>query len=892
MRKLPLLLLFLLSTLLLSAQYKKGVKLYNQSDYFKAIPKLIKTANSEGPNKQDAAIKLADCYHNIKDYKNAELYYKKAIDAGKVDPLTHYNYGAVLKNNNHYQDALAEFNLYLQSNPNDSRTKNAVKSCNEIKAWQSLPKEYEAVNLSEINTSKSEFSPVVYDGKLVFVSEQKPDIVNYEQYDFNGQPYLNIFFSEIKNEVPSSSKKPFSKKVNSNYHDGPVCFNKDQNVLYFTRVMYVEHKKDKEFVNRAKLFVSTKTGKSSWSKPKPFEYNSDDYSVAHPSVSDDGNNLFFSSDMKGGFGGMDIWMCKKNATGWDKPVNLGPDVNTSGAEEFPYMRKDGLLFFASDGLPGFGGYDIFSCKQIAGKWILNRNEGLGINSFADDFGIFFTDNTKGYISSDRDGSVGADDIYKFTFTPKMISLDGTILNSQDIFDPVKSAKIFLEDESGNRLAEGKTNEQGYFRFDNLAPDKKYMVKIDESDPSFSGLKHYYYADSHNQLMRITVVNEKGEKHVFRNLPAEANSLPQLTLPEDISLGGNLLYGENPSSPIANKQITLKDGNGNTIETVTTNAFGAFVFSKLPPDENYFLELTEEDGSLPADAKVILTNKNGKEVKFLRANGKGGFKFSMLSADKNMINELKVADSDLLMDLTGKLLGQDKNTMAGAKIYLMDENGTAVDTAVTDATGKFEFRKLITGKNYFVNIDENDARMAGMDKLFIADLKGKVIRELIRNKLKGFSFSLLQGDRTMFKQIYINDPWLEVLELKDKNTKEHITITESVYYAKNEYKFDESGQRVMDKVTQLMKTNPGLKIEIASHTDSRADDKYNLVLSEKRAKFAVDYIISHGVEAKRLKFVGYGESKLLNKCGNNVTCTEEEHAINRRTEFKIVDEAGK
>ncbi|MGZ3904648.1 MAG: OmpA family protein, partial [Bacteroidia bacterium] len=328
--------------------------------------------------------------------------------------------------------------------------------------------------------------------------------------------------------------------------------------------------------------------------------------------------------------------------------------------------------------------------------------------------------------------------------------------------------------------------------------------------------------------------------------------------------------------------------GNIIETVSTNAFGAFVFSKLPPDENYFLELMEEDGSLPADAKIILTNKNGKEVKFIRSNGKGGFKFSLLSADKTTINELKVTDSDLLMDLTGKLLGQDKNHIAGTKIYLFDEKGNPVDTALTDATGKFEFRKLQTGKNYLVNIDENDAKLAGMDKLFIADLKGKVLRELIRNKLKGFSFSLLQGDRTMFKQIYVNDPWLEVLELKNKEVKEQITIVESVYYGKNEYKYDASGQRVMDKVIQIMKNNPNLNIELSSHTDSRADDKFNMKLSEKRAKFAVDYMVSHGVEAKRLKSVGYGESKLLNKCGNNVTCTEEEHAINRRTEFKIVD----
>ncbi|HXB39275.1 MAG TPA: SpaA isopeptide-forming pilin-related protein, partial [Bacteroidia bacterium] len=842
-------------------------------------------------SKIDAMVKLADCYLQIKDYRNAELFYKKAIESGKVETSTHYNYATVLKNNNHYPEALDEFNKYLALSPNDEKAKNAIKYCREIKAWQSLPKEYEAVNLTEINTVKSEFSPVVYEGKLVFVSEQNPDIINYEQYDFNGKPYLNVFFTELKNEIPTSSKKAFSGKINTSYHDGPVCFNKEQNILYLTRVNYIVNKKNKNFVNRAKLYISEKSGKS-WSTAKPFTYNSDDYSVAHPSISEDGSNLFFSSDMPGGFGGMDIWVCKKGKDGWEKPVNLGPDINTPGNEEFPFVRKDGMLFFSSDGLAGFGGMDIFSCKQIAGKWILNRNEGLGINSFADDFGIYFIDNSKGYISSNRDGSVGSDDIYKFTFSAKLISLDGTVLKSQDIFDPVKNIKVFLEDEGGTHIKDTRTNDAGYFRFDNLPPDKKYMVKIDETDVAFNGQKHFYYADSHNQIMRVTVVNEKGEKHVFRNLPVDGNSLPELTIPDDITLGGNLLYGENPSSPVANKQITLKDGSGNVIEQVTTNAFGSFVFSKLPPDENYILELSELDGSLPADAKIILTNKSGKEIKVVRADAKGGFKFSLLSSDNTTINELKVSDSDLLMDLTGKLLGQDKVSLEGAKIYLMDEKGNPVDTVLTDEIGKFEFKKLEAGRNYMVNIDENDARLNGMDKVFIADLKGSVVRELIRNKLKGFSFNLLESEKTILKQIYVDDPWLEVLDLKNKKGNEQITIVENVYYGLNEFKFNDDGRRVMDKVVQIMKSNANLKIEISSHTDSRAADKFNLTLSQKRAKFAVDYIISKGIEAKRLSAVGYGESKLINKCGNNVTCTEEEHAQNRRTEFKIIDTAKK
>jgi outer membrane protein OmpA-like peptidoglycan-associated protein/tetratricopeptide (TPR) repeat protein len=881
--------LFALSTVL-SAQYKQGLKHYITGDYYKAIPKLTRAANEPGEHQLDALIKLADSYLQIKEYKNAEIFYKKAEETGKVDATTHFNYATVLKINNKYNEALEEFNQYLKQFPNDSRARNAIKYCQEIKLWQSLPKEYEAVNVSEVNTPRAEFSPVVYEDKLVFVSEQNPDIINYEQYDFNGTPYLNVFFTELKNEVPSADKKTFSKKVNSNYHDGPVCFNKEQNVLYLTRVSYVE-KKEKDFVNRAKLYRSEKSGKT-WGTLKPFEYNSDAYSVAHPSLSADGNHLFFCSDMPGGQGGMDIWECRKGKDGWEKPVNLGPDVNTSGNEEFPHMRKDGMLFFSSDGLPGFGGMDIFSCKQIAGKWILNRNEGLGINSFADDFGIFFIDEHKGYISSNRDGSVGADDIYKFTFAAKLISLDGTILKSQDIYDPVKNIRIYLEDDSGAKLKDTRTNEMGYFRFDNLSPDKKYMIKIDETDPNFNGQKHYYYADAHNQVMRVTVINDKGEKHVFRNLPVEPNSVPDLTIPDDVTLGGNLLFGENPSNPIANKQITLKDANGNVIEQVTTNAFGSFVFSKLPPDENYIIEFSDPDGTLPADAMIILTTKSGKQVKIVRADAKGGFKFSLLAADKKAFEDLSVQDAELLMDLVGKLLGQDKNTLPGAKIYLMDEKGNPLDTVVTDASGVFEFRKLQAGHNYMVNVDENDARLNGMDKLFISDLKGKIVKELVRNKFKGFSFNLLESEKSNLKQIYVDDPWLEVLELKDKKSKEQITIVENVYYGLNEHKFDDAGRRVMDKVVQIMNANPGLNIEISSHTDSRAADKFNLALSQKRAKYAVDYIVSKGIDKKRLTAVGYGETKLINKCGNDVTCTEEEHAQNRRTEFKIVDAAKK
>ncbi|MHB8403629.1 MAG: OmpA family protein, partial [Bacteroidia bacterium] len=311
-----------------------------------------------------------------------------------------------------------------------------------------------------------------------------------------------------------------------------------------------------------------------------------------------------------------------------------------------------------------------------------------------------------------------------------------------------------------------------------------------------------------------------------------------------------------------------------------------------------ISLAENDASLPEGTKIILTNKSGKQLNVLNSGAKGDFKFSLLASDKATMDGMKVADADLLISLAGNIMGTDKKPLGKVNVFLVYYNKTAmIDTSKTDSTGTFKFNKLQAAGNYVLNVDENDANLKKFDKVYITDLKGKIIRELIRSKNKGFSFNLLQADKSTLKSIYVEDPWLEVLNMKESKKKEgapfgSITIVENVYYALNAYKFDEGGQRVLDKVIQIMKNNPSINIEISSHTDSQGDDKNNLLLSQKRAKFSVDYLIAHGVDKKRLKSIGYGESMLINKCGNNVQCLEEEHAKNRRTEFKIIDTSKK
>ncbi len=866
------------------SQQKKADKLYEKEQYFRAISKYKKAIKTKDVlKKQTSLLKLADCYKVLGQYKESEACYKQAISLGKVAPEVYYNYGNVLKSTNNYSEALSNYMAYLEEKPQDKKALNALKSCQEIKYWQSKPQEYQIAAIENINTKRSEFCPTILNNKLIFVGENQNDYIEYKTNDVNGQPYLNVMYTKIKNNEIGNTKT-FSKKINTNNHDGPVSFSADGKTMFLTRVTNSNNKRNKDFVNRAKLFILKGEDKK-WGSIKSFPYNSDEYSCGHASLSFDGNTLYFASDMPGGFGGKDIWMCKKNGDTWDKPVNLGFDVNTSGDEMFPFIRKDGILFFSSDGLPGFGGLDILSAKQTDGKWLLNRNEGLLLNSSADDFGVYFMNDSIGYFSSNREGGKGQDDIYSFKYTSKYIVVDGIVLLTENTNDPAKDVKVYLLDDKGKTLDSTRTNEKGYFAFRNLEPNKSYMAEVDETANTLKNKARYYLVDNSNKISRITHNQGAGKKFVFKNLPVDVNGLPDLYNDDDLSLAGNLLYGENPSKPIANKKVVVRNESGDVIEETTTNEFGAFAFRNLPIDQNYSLSIVDDD--MPLDAKIILTNKSGKELKIVRSDSKGKFNFNLLSTDKTTLSELNIDDKDLIMSLNGYLLDQDKKTINNAKIYIVNDK-TIVETITTDNNGKFKFKTLGVDKKYEFNVDETDSKFTNINKIFLADSKGRIYREIKRNSAGKFQFNLLEIDKTALGDFTVDDPWLQVLEMKNKQKKDAITIIENLTYAYGDYKIDAAGFNILDKVITVLNTNKNLNIELSSHTDSRSTDSYNLALSQKRAKACVDYLISKGIDKSRLIAIGYGETKLLNKCNNTTPCSEEEHAINRRTEFKIVE----
>jgi outer membrane protein OmpA-like peptidoglycan-associated protein len=445
--------------------------------------------------------------------------------------------------------------------------------------------------------------------------------------------------------------------------------------------------------------------------------------------------------------------------------------------------------------------------------------------------------------------------------------------------------VYLLDGNGKAIDSTKTNDKGYFVFRDLDADKTYMAEIEGSEVNLKNKSRYYLADKDSKITRITHNNGPGQKFVFRNLPVDPNGMPDLFNDDDLSLAGNLLFGENPSKPIANKKVTIKNEYGDIVEETTTNEFGAFAFRNLPVDQNY--SLTVDDSDLPADAKIILTNKSGKEIKIARSDARGNFKFNILSVDKTTISDLSVDDDVLIMALNGYLYDQDKKAINNAKVTIFNK-AEVIENIITDEKGKFSFKNLGADRNYLFAIDESDPRFNSVTKIFVADSRGRIYKEIKRNANGKFQFELLEVDRTALGEYSVEDPWLEVLEMKNKQKQQAITIIESLYYAYGDFKIDAAGKNILDKVITVLNSNKNLNIELSSHTDSRSSDEYNMALSQKRAKAAVDYIISKGINKSRLKAIGYGESKLLNNCKNDAPCTEEEHAKNRRTEFKIVE----
>jgi outer membrane protein OmpA-like peptidoglycan-associated protein len=873
----------------MNAQLSSANKYYANYEYANAIPYYLKVIKKG--NNIVAQQNLANCYRLTKDYTQAELYYSQAVQQAGVEPITFFYYGLVLKNNKKYDEAAKQFNRYMELAPSDKKAQLSVKTIGELKQMMEKPSRFEVLNVSTINTASAEFAPSFYKTGLVFTSNREADLVNFQSSAWNKAPYFNLFFTEHDPKGDKNTFKtaePFSKKINTLYHDGFSSFSSDASQLIFTRIE--AHPASNKIMEPHIYTAKASNGK--WESASLIQLADDSVWVSHPSLSADGQQLFFASDMPGGFGGKDIYVSKKEGDKWSAAQNLGSSINTALDEVFPYIRKDNVLYFCSTGHAGLGGFDIFSSSLINSKWSKPENLGAPLNSPTDDFGIVFAeDNSSGYFSSDRPDGKGADDIYSFVQS-KLISMKGKVLSAKDIKQPAKGVKLLLLSEDGKVIGVTSSDSLGFFRFENLSPDVQYLVKMDETDPHFNFNKKYYLANEQDKIVRVTVVNARGERFIFQKLQADLVTLqPDSVLDNKLKIAGTLLVGDNPSKPYASKKVSLLNEKGEVVQVVYTNDFGSFLFTELEADKTYFISADEKDVALSPNSKIILTNSSAKEIITVKANASGAFRFQLLKGENHELAKLKVEDDQLRIDMKGRLYADTlSKPLANVKVELLNQKGKVQQTITTKADGGFLFTALPFNESFLLQMDEKDQRFKNIKKIIFTNEKGVVIKVIILNKeSSAFKFQLLPADYKTISTAYVDDPWLKVLKLKQTNTlvkTDSIKIVENIYYNLNDYQVLAEAKKVLDKVVNLMKNDSDLIVEIGSHTDSRASDDYNMKLSQKRAKTAAAYIVENGISEKRVRGVGYGETHLVNRCGNGSDCFEEEHAQNRRTEFIV------
>lgn len=692
---------------------------YNNLNYTDAIP-LYKYYLSKPKNVNDkiAIRNLAISYKLTNQPELAEPLFGKltTVDTNWNDIV---NYAEVLMMNKKYDTVfrfIAKPNIIARNDLRIVKIANSIQNMNDLVASDTSNVK---ISMLDFNSSESDFCPSFFQNGIVFSSTRIVSDFVQRNHTWTDKSFTNLFFSSP--ESGYSKVEKFAKQLRGKFNYGPASFHQASRTMYYT----INNPKKKSKIGYKNLRIATayySYEKEKWIKTNKFPYNRIDYACTHPSISYDGKRLYFSSNMPGGYGGMDIYVTVLKDSIWSRPVNLGPKVNTPGEDVFPFVDRDSLLFFASDGRGGLGGLDLFEFNLKDTSAIV-ENLGAPFNSYADDFGLIKYPNVdKGFFSSSRGNEGIDDDIYSYV----RIKPKGKTIN------------VFIVDNSTGRL-------------------------IDTS---------------------LLIVHSEAYKSDFK-----------YTLPQGRIFNLSVLPG---------KKFKLEgSANGyvaNSIEFLANSS-----------DSIYVIKLT----------KLI----------------------------KGCIVQGTITDK-----LNGKKLDSALVTITNT------QNNLEVYRTFTSVNGFYKFTGLSANTTYQIAVTR----------------KGYFSKEQGLNTFGNSCLSTSPKEYDYLKDFPL-DPIIIGKAIKIDN----------IYFDLNKYNIRPDAAIELDKIVKLLIENPDIIIELSSHTDARGSDASNMKLSDNRAKSSAAYIVSKGIDTKRITGKGYGESKLVNRCGNNIKCSEKEHQQNRRTEFQVV-----
>jgi len=675
---------------------------------------------------------------------------------------------------------------------------------------------YEIFNTS-INSKYAELG-VTYlkDNTILYASSKKtsndkPFLKNRRKN--NRQLFLELYEGKITDKGDIIETNTFSKEVYNKFFECDVTFSPDLKTIYFIWNNYYGDILRKDMNDRKPLYLFRANIDKNYklSNVTPMPFNSKNYSIRNPAVSKDGTKLFFSSNMEGGYGGLDLYVStiyKNGAIGW--PRNLGPKINTEKHEMFPYEDTDNNLYFSSFGHKGKGGLDIYKSEFKNGKYEEPTDLPSPINSKADDFAFVINKTSNsGFFTSSRESGKGDVDIY--AFKPKNV-ICNSFITANFIDEKTRTSLDSVQ------VTLFKNNKLIAKQINTIANPFKFKLECNQS--------YSITASKHNYEDAIIDFSSESNSKINKTI-----NLSRLACNQLIS---GLLFNKLTKKMLDSVEVSIYKNNLFIDKQFIRKGY-KYQFD-LDCGENYTVKASKK-GFIPTEFNFKTTE----------------------------VNKISIARTLLLAPLscnqliTGQVLNKKtKELLPNATVKLFKDT-SLLDSLKLDSEAKFsyngkcstQYRIVATQKNY-----DND------------------VVSIITNTT----------DRKILNRMLFLQPNTEFVIVR----KQKMINTKPIYFDLDKSNIRKDAAIELNRVVNILNKYPNIRLEIKSHTDSRAPDDYNMKLSNKRAKSTINYIIAKGIDPNRVFGKGYGETEIINKCTNGVKCTQVEHALNRRTEFIVHD----
>lgn len=757
--------------------------------------------------------------------------------------------------------------------------------------------QFNTEKIDTLNSEYSEMAPVYFDHKFIFSSMREHDYLYTGENRWRRKKQYNLFEAQLDTSSgfdvnQFNDIKFYNDQINKQLHTGPISFSSTGDTLFITQVVKTKYRKKKTY--RPLLYVAFRKDNGEFSKPEKLPFVNERFNFAHPTFDSKRRKLYFSSDKEGTLGGEDIFFAEWKDDGtWSKVKNLGDSINSEKDEMFPWIYRGNELFFASDRDGGEGGLDLYWSFRDKNSWGKTRNLGSSLNSEADDFSLSLHPSEKYcFFASDRSNN---DDIYYATFKRFLSTTQTDSLLSKVEMNALN------RDTSGLNAA---SSEEGSISMDASSKDESDRYNLNKLKGDKNQLKENSSEDGSIQMdeqpnndSKSAFTFKKDQKKLGLNqLRIGKNNSIFDTDKDSIDLDAQFIFNETSGEFPADMEVNVVNKKDELIRSTRTDMKGKFSYNNLPKEDSLYLTLSRP---VNRDMTLIIFKNETKVTALLRRVGDTTSRGEKMQRD--FVDNLKLQnpEENNQKELKGEIdfKKMDGFFENGLNLTAYDQNNIKLSDSKSNETGTFTFDSLsedfevLKFKIHNADSYQNDDLF-----FFITNEQGEKIARLEKNKNGYYVYRPMGAEPLVAAEITFesettyesevddeNEGQYESQEQEEKKIAEGKIESKTIYFDLNSSYFNERNKENMKKVSDWLKQTDA-NIEVSSYADSRATVKYNMWLSARRSKRVVNYLVQHGVSSSRISSNHYGESRLVNDCGDDVDCPETEHQKNRRTEI--------